>query len=471
MKKWLLGLGVFIPVLLYGQTPVYDLSACIDLAIGNNIGLKVARLGVEMQKNSMQQARAAMLPTLNANASHGYNWGQTVDLYTNQFASERVQTNNFYVQSGVTIFNGFRLLNIAAQQHAGLTAKRLDCDKATNDIMLNVATAYLQVLYNTEQLAVAEGQRTITQQQVARIEQLVESGMRPRGELLTLEAQLASEEANVVRAENQLAMSYLILSQLLNLDPGTEFLVMKPESTGKEPTETLLLSPVDIYKYANDHLPQIQSAEMQVKMADLGLKAARGGMWPSLHLTASMGTGFSGARKDYTYSIAGFEPNGMFTSGFDTVYAPVLDVQEALRPFGKQLNDNFNQSVAVYLTVPLFNGLQNQTSIKNAELSLANARFNSELQQQQLFQEIQQAHADAAAALKTYLAAKKSWEALKESFLYAEERFNVGMVGSLEFNEAKNRLMAAEAQMLGARYEYIFKTSLLDFYMGKEITL
>lgn len=463
--------GVFLPMLVFGQTPVYDLSTCIDLAVQNNIGLKVARLGVEMQKNNMQQARAAMLPTLNANASHGYNWGQTVDLYTNQFASERVQTNNFYVQSGVTLFNGFRLLNIAAQQHAGLTAKRLDCDKAANDIMLNVATAYLQVLYNTEQLAVAEGQCSITRQQVNRIKQLVETGMRPKGELLTLEAQLASEEANVVRAENLLSMSYLILSQLLNLDPGTTFLVMKPESTGNEPNENMLLSPVEIFRYANDHLPQVQSAELQVRMADLGLKAAKGGVWPSLHLNASMGTGFSGARKDYTYSVAGFEPNGMFTSGFDTVYAPVLDVQEALRPFGKQLNDNFNQSVAVYLTVPIFNGLQNQTSIRNAELNLANARFNRELQQQQLLQEIQQAHADAGAALKTYMAARKSWEALKESFSYAEERFNVGMVSSLEFNEAKNRLMASEAQMLAARYEYIFKTSLLNFYMGKDITL
>lgn len=461
----------FLPMLLFGQTPVYDLSTCIDLAVQNNISLKVARLGVEMQKNNMQQARAAMLPTLNANASHGYNWGQTVDLYTNQFASERVQTNNFYVQSGVTLFNGFRLLNIAAQQHAGLTAKRLDCDKAANDIMLNVATAYLQVLYNTEQLAVAEGQCSITRQQVTRIKQLVETGMRPKGELLTLEAQLASEEASVVRAENLLSMSYLILSQLLNLDPGTTFQVMKPESTGKEPAETLLLSPVEIFRYANDHLPQVQSASLQVRMADLGLKAAKGGVLPSLHLNASMGTGFSGARKDYTYSVAGYKPNGMFTSGFDTVYAPVLDVQEALRPFGKQLNDNFNQSVAVYLTVPIFNNLQNQTSIRNAELNLTNARFNQELQQQQLFQEIQQAHADAGAALKTYLAARKSWEALKESFAYAEERFNVGMVSSLEFNEAKNRLMASEAQMLAARYEYIFKTSLLNFYMGKDITL
>ncbi len=455
----------------FAQQPVYDLATCIDMAVQNNIGLKVAKLGISMQENNLWQARTAMLPTLNANASHGYNWGQTIDLYTNQFASERVQTNNFYLQSGVTLFNGFRLLNLAAQQHATLMAKRYECDKTLNDIILNVATAYLQVLYSSEQLAVAKGQLTITLQQVKRMSQMVEEGMRPKGELLTLEAQLASEEASVVRAENTLDMAYLTLSQLMNIQQGTSFSVMKPAESEGSVSETVLLSPVEIFNYANDHLPQLKSAEMGVKGADAGLKAAQGGVWPSLHLSASMGTGFSGARKDYSYTLAGFQPNGMFTSGLDTVYAPVLDVNESLRPFGKQLNDNFNQSVALYLTIPLFNNLQTHTAVKNAELTLANARYNLEMQQQQLMQEIQQAHADAAGALKSWEAAKKSWEALKESFLYAEERYNVGMISSLEFNEAKNRLMATESQMIGARYEYIFKTKLLDFYMGKEISL
>jgi outer membrane protein len=456
---------------LKAQTPVYNLQQCIDQAVSNNTSLKISRLNVEMQRNTMQQAKASMLPTLTANASHGYNWGQTVDMYTNQFASERVQTNNFYIQSGVTLFNGFRLLNMATQQHMNLMARQLDSDKTLNDIMLNVATAYMQVLYSMEQLNVAEGQIGIVRQQLTRTRQLVEGGMLARGEQLALEAQVASEEVNVVRAQNALDLAYLTLSQVMNLPAGSIFNIAVPDLDTPEISQTLLMTPLQIYNTALGIQPQVKASELMVASAEAGVKAARGALLPTLFLSGSMGTGFSGARKDYTPSFTGFAPNGMFTSSLDTVYAPEFTVSETLRPFGNQISDNFNQSVALYLSIPIFSGLQNQTGVKNARLSLANARYNLELQQQQLMQEIQQAHADANAALKNYLASRKSLDALNEAFLYATERFSIGLINSLEYNDAKNRLMAAEAQMLGARYEYVFKTRLLDFYMGKEITL
>ncbi len=463
-----------IPLLYHpadAQTAVYDLQQCIDQAVNNNTSLKISRLNVEMQQNTLQQAKASLLPTLTANASHGYNWGQTVDLYTNQFASERVQTNNFYIQSGITLFNGFRLLHMASQQHLNLMARQLESDKALNDIMLNVATAYMQVLYSMEQLGVAEGQLGITKQQLTRTRQLVEEGMLARGELLAIEAQVAAEEVNLVRAQNTLDMAYLTLAQVMNIPPGTTFTIAIPDLERPEVSQTLLLTPVQIYNTALDIQPQIKASEVMVESEGAGVKAAKGGALPTLYLTASMGTGFSGARKDYAYTFTGFAPNGMITSSFDTVFAPDFTINESLRPFSKQINDNFNQSVALYLTIPLFNGLQNHTGIKNAQLSLANAHYNLDLQKQKLMQEIQQAHADANASLNNYLASAKSLDALKESFNYATERFNIGMINSLEYNDAKNRLMAAEAQMLGARYEYVFKSRLLDFYMGHEIRL
>jgi outer membrane protein len=459
------------PAAVSAQSPVFSLQQCIDEAITNNTTLKMSRLNVEMQRNTLQQAKASLLPTLTANASHGYNWGQTVDLYTNQFASERVQTNNFYVQTGVTLFNGFRLLNMATQQHLNLMARQLDSDKAVNDIMLNVATAYMQVLYSEEQVNITEGQLGITQQQLARTLQLLEGGMLARGEQLALEAQVAAEEVNVVRARNALDMAYLVLAQVMNLAPGKMFTIATPDPEAPEISQTLLMTPLQIYHTALGIQPQIKASEVMVAGAEAGLKAARGGALPTLYLTGSMGTGFSGARKDYAPVFSGFAPNGMFTSGFDTVFAPQFTVNETLRPFGNQISDNFNQSVALYLSIPIFNGMQNHIGVKNARLALVNARYSLELQEQLLLQEIQQAHADANAAMKSYLAAKKSLDALNEAFLYATERFSVGLINSLEYNDAKNRLMAAEAQMLSARYEYIFKTRLLDFYMGKEITL
>lgn len=453
------------------QTPVYNLKQCIDLAVSNNISLKISRLNVEMQQGVLQQTKASMFPTLSGNASHGYNWGQTIDLYTNQFASERVQSNNFYLQSGVTVFNGFRLLNLASQQQKILMARKYDTDKVLNDIMVNVATAYLQVLYSLEQTNISEGQLAITQMQLARTVQLVEGGMLARGDLLAIEAQLAAEEVNLIRARNAQQMAYLTLAQMMNVAPGSEFAIETPDLEKIEMSQTLLLDPLQILSFALDNQPQVKSAELMVGSAESGIKAARGAALPAIFLSASLGTGYSGARKAYTYSYAGYKPNGMITSGFDTVFAPEFNVSESLIPFGKQINDNFNQSVSVYLTIPIFNGLQNATGIKNAQISLASSKYTLELEKQQLFQEIQQAHADASAAMKNYQATQKSMSALKEAFLYATERFNVGMINSLEYNDAKNRLIAAEAQMLSARYEVVFKTRLLEFYMGKEIHL
>jgi outer membrane protein len=394
-----------------------------------------------------------------------------VDLYTNQFASERVQTNNFYLQSGITIFNGFRLLNMASQQHLHLMARQLESDKVSNDIMLNTATAYMQVLYSIEQHNIAEGQLEITRQQLTRAMQLVAGGMLSQGEVLSIEAQVAAEEANLIRAKNAVDMAYLTLAQVMNLPAGSTFTIASPTAVQPELSGTLLLTPLQIYNIAMDLQPQIMASEALVSGAEAGVKAAKGGALPSLHLTASLGTGFSGARKDYAYELSGFSPNGMFTSSFDTVFAPDFTINESLRPFGKQINDNFNQSVALYLSIPIFNGLQNHVSIKNAQLSLINARYSLDLQKQQLMQEIQQAHADAIASHKSFLAAQKSRDALQEAFNYSTERFNVGLINSLEYNDAKNKLMAAEAQVVGSRYEYLFKTKLLDFYMGKSFSL
>lgn len=463
-------LGGF-PLNVWAQQTVYSLDQCIEQAIENNITLKVSRLNVSIQQNNLQQTRASMLPTLTGNASHGYNWGQTVDLYTNQFASERVQSNNFYLQSGVTLFNGFRLLNLASQQHMYLMSRKMEADKVANEIMLNTATAYMQVLYSDEQLKVAEGQLDISRQQLTRTAQLVNGGMLSRGELLAMEAQVAAEEANVIRSRNTLDLAYLTLSQAMNLPPGTSFTILSPPVTDPELGGTLLLSPVQIYQIALDIQPQIKASEASLAGADAGVKAARGGALPVLYLTASMGTGFSGARKDYAYTFSGFSPNGMITSSFDTVYSPDFTISESLRPFNKQVNDNFNQSVALYLTLPIFNGMQNSVAIRNAQLSLQNARYSLDLQKQQLMQEIQQAHADAMAAFKSYRAAEKSKEALQEAFSYAHEKYSVGLINSLEYNDAKNRLMAAESQAIAARYEYLFKTRLLDFYMGKPFSL
>ncbi len=457
---------------LSGQQRLWDLTACIDYAIEHNNSIKMQQLTIDVEALDLKQSKAVMLPTLTANATHGYNWGQTVDMYTNEFASSRVQTNNFYVQSGYTVFNGFALLNTVKQHQYNLMSKRLEADKAKNDIMLNVATAYLQVLFSYEQYAIASQQRDLSIQQVDRTRQLVSAGALAKGELLAVEAQLANEELAVINAENSLDIAYLTLAQLMNLSEDIDFTIVKPIIELPIDSDALTLDATSIFNVALDKQPEVAAAYVGVESAQTGLKISRGKALPSLHLSASIGTGYSGARKEfYDYTITGYQPTMLVTGTGEIVYEPVLEYNEKIKPFGSQIDDNFNQSVALYLSVPLFNGLQNHSNIQRTKIAMEQAALDLEITKQQLQKEIQQAYADARAALKRYEATQGSVEALQESFEYANEKFDVGMITSFEYNDAKNKLAAAEADLISAKYEFVFKVKVLDFYLGNPMKL
>jgi outer membrane protein len=475
MKRITILIPIFVLGLFFSanaQMKVWSLEECVQYALENNLSIMMQELNVELEKANLRQSKAMMLPDLNANATHGYNWGQTVDLYTNQFATERVQTNNFYLQTRVTLFNGFRLLNTVRQGSLSLMASKYNTDKMRNDIILNIVTAYMQVLFTYEQLKVSEGQVNLSKQQLSRTEEMVEAGAMPKGDLLSMEAQLASEELALISVENSLESAYLTLAQLMDLESDSAFTIAFPEIEPDQDSQSLMVPLNQIYNFAIENQPQIKSAELQLQSAETGIKIAKAGAWPSLILSGSLGTGYSGARKDYSDPVfTGFEPSGLFTGMGDTVFAPEFDYTEKVRPFGTQIDDNFNRSLSVYLTIPLFNGLQNHTQVQRARIARENAAYNLEIEKQFLMKDIQQAYADAKSAFKKYQAAEKSLKALKESFQYASEKFNLGMLNSVELNDAKNLLAQGESDLISAKYEYIFKTKILDFYLGKPIRL
>ncbi len=465
----------FISVLkINAQEPVqaktWTLEECIDYALKNNIQVKQSQLNNDLSHVNLVQSEGALLPSISGNASHSYNIGRTIDRFTNQFADSKVLSQNLYLSGDLTLFSGFQNINSIKENRYNYLASKYDIDKMKNDISLNIATAYLQVLYNIELLENAKNQMGLTDAQVERTKKLVEAGSAAKGSLLDIQAQLATEELNVTNAQNQLDISYLSLAQLLNLSSADGFSIVKPKIEGAN--ESLVTSnPNQIFATASSNLPEIKSAELKVKSAKKAVDVAWGGLSPRLSFSASYGTGYSGASKQQVGSPnLQYAPNGEFTSGNDTVFAPYnANTNYQTIPSSEQFKNNVNKSFGFYLTVPIFNRLQTKTSIDRARIQKMSAELTVESTKLQIQKNIQQAYADANAGLKKYNASLKNVDAIQESFKYTEQKFNVGMVNTNDYNTAKNKLIKAQSDLLQAKYEFVFKTKVLDFYQGKPL--
>lgn len=455
------------------QEKAMNLEECIEYALKNNIQIKQSILNTELSEVSLTQSQANLLPSLNANASHSYNYGRTIDRFTNQFATQEVLSQNLSLSTDITLFSGLQNINAIKQNKYNYLASKYDVEKMKNDIALNVAAAYLQVLFASESVGNSINQLALTQSQVDRTQKLLDAGAAAKGTLLDIQAQLALEELNLTNAQNQLDISYLNLTQLLNINSADGFSIVKPDLLAVG--ESLLSeSASQIYTNAVSTLPEIKSAEYKVKSSEKALAGAWGGVSPRLSFSAAYGTGYSGLSQRITGlpSLTGFAPNGNFTSSGDTVYAPSFSnpVTEKI-PFADQYKDNVNKSFGFFLTVPLFNRLQTKTAIDRARIQKYNAELTVESTKLQIQKNVQQAYADANGGLKKYVASKKAVDAMKESFKYAEQKFNVGAINPNDYNDSKNRLTKAESDLLQAKYDYVFKIKVLDFYQGKPLKL
>ncbi len=448
------------------------LEQCIDYALKNNIQIKQSELNTEIADINLEQSKASLLPGLNGQASHSYNFGRTIDRFTNEFATQQVLSQNLGLSADVTLFNGLQTINTIHQNRFNYLSSKYNVDKMKNDISLNVATSYLQILYNIEAVENARNQIGITTAQSERSKKLVEAGSIARGAFLDIQAQLATEELNLTNAENQLNIAYLSLAQLLNLPNAQNLRIVKPE-INVESQPLLVMDPMQIYNTAIDNLPEMKSANYNVKSADKAVDIAWGGLSPRLVLSGSYGTGYSGLSKEVsgTPEFQGFDQTGYITSGGDEVLSPHIVTPMRVVPFMDQYKNNVNKSVGFYLTVPIFNRYQVRSSLGRARIQKLNAELTVESTKLQIQKNVQQAFADASAGLKKYYASNKAVEATTESFKYTEQKFNVGIVNTNDYNDSKNKLIKAQSDLLQAKYEYIFKTKVLDFYQGKPLKL
>lgn len=462
---------IFFSIFTAKAQEIWDLKKCIDFALENNLQIKQGQLNKNISEANYLRSKTATLPTVNGFVSHNYNFGRTIDPFTNQFANQTVQSNAFSVSANWVLFNGFQTINAIRQNNFNLLANKYDLEKVKNDIVLAVISAYLNIIYLEEQLQIAEQQIFLSQKQVDRISLLVNTGSAAKGNLLDMQAQLANDELQKVTIQNQLDIAYLNLMQLMELNSQEKIKVVKPQTV--LPVEDILnKTPLSIYQTAINNQPDIKAAELRVKSAYMGLLSARGAYSPRLAISTSFGTGYSGLRKEVIGNpvLSGFDTIGV-TTAMDFVLVPNYTFDTRVTPFNRQLEDNLNRTIGLSLTIPIFNGFQVRTSSSLAKIQKSNAELALESAKRQLEKTIQQAYADAIAAYKKYLATEKSVNALTESFSYTEQRFNVGAVNTLEYNDAKNRLARAKAELLQSKFDYAFKVKILDFYQGNPINL
>ena len=426
----------------------WTLEECVQYAIDHNIQIKQRALTTEMNQNTLKQAKLSRIPTLNAGSNYSFSSGRVLDETTYRFSNNSINYLGFNVGGSMNLFSGLQKANTIKQNKYQLMASLEDLDRAKNDISLSVALAYLQILLDKELLEVARQQLQVTKEQIQRTRNLVDAGSVPMGNLLEVEAQAASEEASVVNNVNALDMAYLNLTQMLELDSLNGFDIVVPEITS--PDSTFTLPPISVvFSDAMNFMPEIRSATYQLKSSEVSLKLARGAKSPRLSLNGSFNTSFSDNRK----KILGVDP----VEGIE--YGPY--------PFGEQMADNRNWMIGLGLSIPIFNGWQIQKEVNNARLGIKNAQLQFENERKSLYKEIQQAWVDARAAMNKYMAMKKTVASMKESFRYTSEKFNVGLVTSMDYNTAKTQLTKAQSDLLSAKYEFVFKINVLNFYRGK----
>jgi outer membrane protein len=438
---------VGIPDYFHAQE-AWTLERCIKYAVENNIQVKQQEILVEQQEVSLLQSKYNLIPSLSAGTGYSMGWGRVLDQTTNDFVEGPRQENaNINLSSSVVLFAGLQKQNLIKRNKINLQANIQDVEKLKNDISLNVAAAFLQILLSQEALSIAEEQLVSTREQLAKTQKMVDAGKLTLSNLLELQAQQAAEEAAVTNAKNNLDINYITLTQLLELPDARNFAIAKPQLPELPSEFGESTSVQGIYENALSFQPTVKGAELRLESARRYLSIAKGQYYPSLSLSASISSRYSNTNMD-----------------------PSTGYQRAF-PFWDQWSNNQNTGVSLNLSIPIFSGLQIRSEVKNAKLNVRTYELDLQRTKNNLYKEIQQAQADAAGQLKNYHASQKNVEAMRESFRYTEKKFDVGLVTSTDYVVAKNNLFKAQSDNIQAKYQYVFKMKILDFYKGLQITL
>lgn len=449
----------------------WTLDECIDYAKQNNIQIKKAELNQQLSEYSVLQSKMNFFPGINASTGYYFNFGKTIDPTTNLFVTQNTQTNTFSLNGSLGLFNGFQRWNTLKQSQFDLLASQANTENITQNIELYVVGGFLDIVYAKENLRIAEDQLTLSQDQLDRTRRLVESGVLSQGSLYDLEAQASQSEVTKVTAQNSLDIAKLNLAQLLNISEPLDIVV--PEINMTAQLQEMNKTVNDIYNIALSTQPSIRYADYETKSAEKGLSIARGKLYPSLSLFGSLTTNYTDIYKKYQVdsSQVNTVPIGFVATDNTPVLTYVPTVYSNSVPLFDQYNDNFVQAFGFTLDIPIFNNWQTRTTISRSKIQVLDAQYNLESAKQTLLKDVQTAYADAVAAKNSYEAALKAVSSYQRSFEDGQLKFNAGLITSLDFTTIKNNYAKSQSDLLRAKYQYIFKLKVLDFYQGKPLTL
>jgi outer membrane protein len=488
LVKTILVLLIFPISIMLGQDvqeEKWGLEECIEYALENNLSVKQSEYNVEDYRVQFSQSKAGMFPSANMGGGFTNLWGRSIDPTTNRFTNQQIRSFGLSLQADYTLYGGSQLRNSLKQNRVNVASATFDLEKAKNDVMLNVALAFLQVILDIELNENAQLQLEITKAQLETTSKQVAAGALPYSNELDLIAQVESNEVQVINTENNVKISYLNLKQLLLLPASTPLEIEIPDIE-KLVIENGIITTTEVFETAQTIMPEIKSVDMQVESAAYGMKLARGGMDPILTLGGRMYSNYSSVadRERFVadpdggsviiptqigYVINPIDPTQQIPV-FNDIEFPNGEIKDNY-PIGPQLQDNWSYSVNLNLYIPIFNGSQARSYHQRAKIFSEQSKIYAQQTRQNLRQTIELAYADAQAASKTYNASIKQVESLEESFRAAEKSYNLGAMNIYDYQLSSNNLFRARSDLLRSKYNYIFTSKVLDFYLGKPLSL
>lgn len=451
------------------QEKKWTLEECVDYAIDNNISIESSALDLKTSEINKKDAFGNFLPTVNASASHSWNIGLNQNITTGLLENQTTQYTSAGLNVGVDLFKGLQNQNQLRRANLSIIASQYQLTKIKEDVALNVANAYLQILFNKENLKVQEEQLKINTQQLNRTQELVDAGMVPQGDLLDIKATVASTKQAIIVAKNNLLISKMSLAQLLKIEDFQNFDVADNQYDIFQ--SQVLNEPYDqIINKAKESRTELKLAESNRQIAEKDLAIAKGAYYPSLQGFYSFSTRASNADRIVGAEVDTANPTsviGVVENTGDNVVQPNYNyIVGKHLPLFDQFSDNKGSNLGLQLNIPIFNGFATRNNVARSKVSLEKAKLNAEQQEIDLERTVFTAYSDTQSAKLSYEAALETLDARKLSFNYAKERYDVGLMNIFDFNQAQTTLVNAESEVLRTKYDYIFKTKILEFYFG-----
>ncbi|MBC6997126.1 TolC family protein [Cytophaga sp. FL35] len=433
---------------LSAQNKKWTLEECVAYAVEHNISIEQFELDLENAQIDYSDAVGGLLPNVNSSMSLSGNTGLSFDPTTNQPVTTTILTANGGVTSSLTLFDGLRNINRLNRAKMNEVANQYRLDDLKDDIRLNVANSYLQILSNKETLKVLNAQLSVTEQDLKRTKELVDAGVLPQGDLLEIEATAAGLEQQIVNTENLVLISRIGLAQLLQITDYENFDIADVDYE-VPPSDILNSSAKEIFAEALTFRNDIKFSESNILLAKEDLKLSKGALYPTLAAFFNYNTRYSD-QDGFDGSTGTFVPAESFTN---------------------QLWINDGISYGAQLNIPIFNGFSTRNSIKRSEINVKKAELQLEQDKLNLETDINQAYVDVKSFAKAYQAAQKTLEARQLAYDYSKERYEVGLMNAFDFSQAQSRVDNAAADLVRTKYDYIFRIKVLEFYFGLPLEL